>query len=103
MRRKGFSTFQGARVNHDNNQILILNHPILDKVSRSAGALVTWINVDEENEWNNIPSNSEPRPESEKEAPNPQDQWFWEHTLYEALRCLLETRVLVQGLLRVEI
>jgi len=43
-----------AGTNDDNNQILVFDHPILDEVSQSAGAIVTWVNVDDQTEWNNI-------------------------------------------------
>lgn len=38
----------------DTNQILILDHPLLDDVAITAGSIVTWVKVDEETEWNNL-------------------------------------------------
>jgi hypothetical protein len=36
------------------NQIIIFDNPILDGVAVSAGSIVSWIKVDDENKWNNI-------------------------------------------------
>jgi hypothetical protein len=41
-------------VEDDTNQILILDHAILDAVTVGPGSIVTWINPEEGNDWNNI-------------------------------------------------
>ena len=40
--------------NSASNQILILDNPLLDGVSTGAGSIVTWINPDNGDAWNNI-------------------------------------------------
>jgi Concanavalin A-like lectin/glucanases superfamily len=41
-------------VEDETNQILLLDAPILDAVSTSAGSIVTWIRPEDGSEWNNI-------------------------------------------------
>ena len=36
------------------NQILIFDNPTLDSVSQSAGSVTTWLQVDDQEEWNSI-------------------------------------------------
>ena len=45
---------QWSGVDDETDAILIDKHPILDEVSRTAGSVVTWVNVDDDTEWNGI-------------------------------------------------
>lgn len=38
----------------DANEIRVLDNPVLDHVSRNAGAIVTWVKVDSSQEWNGL-------------------------------------------------
>lgn len=49
----------------EENQIWILDNPTLDAVSITAGSIVTWINPDNGDEWNNIAKTPCPLGESE--------------------------------------
>lgn len=39
---------------HDENHIDILDNSVLDEVSRSSGSIVTWVKVENDDDWNNI-------------------------------------------------
>lgn len=47
------------------NQVLILDNPTLDAISVTAGSIVTWINPDDGDQWNNIAKTPCPVEESE--------------------------------------
>lgn len=51
--------------NATDNQVLILDNPILDAISITAGSIVTWINPDNGDEWNNIAKTPCPADEGE--------------------------------------
>ena len=43
-----------AGVNDDTNEIVILDHPELDRVATTSGTIVAWINVNDDTKTNNI-------------------------------------------------
>ena len=49
----------------EENQVWILDHPILDAISVTGGSIVAWINPDDGDEWNNIAKTPCPPDEGE--------------------------------------